>query len=247
MLRLKDKVALVTGSSRGIGRSIALAFAREGAQVVVTYKQGSDEAKEVVSEIQQEGGEAVDYYLNVGDRESVKAVVAKTVERFGKVDILVNNAGINKVNDFDQQTLDEWNEVLAIDLTGPFLCSQEILPHLSDGGRVINIGSTSGQIGGPRSPAYAAAKAGLVALTHCMARFVASRNITVNCLSPGIIASEMTAKTMPQSLKETRLRNILLGRLGTHEEVAPAAVFLASDESSFITAETLNVNGGEWW
>ena len=226
-MRLKDKVALVTGSSRGIGRAIALAFAREGAQVVVTYKQSPSQGEQVVSEICQNGGTAISHYLDVGDRESIKAVMTKTIDSFGKIDVLVNNAGMNKVNDFDQQTLEEWNEVLAIDLTGPFLCSQEALPHLSIGGRVINIGSTSGQIGGPRSPAYAAAKAGLVAVTHCMARFVASRNITVNCLSPGIIASEMTEKTMPQSLKETRLRNILLGRLGRHEEVAEAAVFFS--------------------
>ncbi len=246
-MRLKGKIALVTGSSRGIGCAISLAFAREGANVVITYNQSRDQGDQVVSKICKKGGEAFSHYLDVTDRESVKAVIAQTVERFGRVDILVNNAGVNKVNDFDRQTLEEWNDVLAVDLTGPFLCSQEVLPYLSSGGRVINIGSTSGQIGGPRTPAYAAAKAGLLALTHCMARFVAHRKITVNCLSPGIIASELTEKTMAPSVKETRLRNILLGRLGRYEEVAEAAVFLASDEASFITAETLNVNGGEWW
>lgn len=247
MSRLKDKTAFVTGSSRGIGRAIALTFAREGAKVVVTYRHEKEEAEKVATQIAESGSEALVQSLNVSDCKDVQRAMVQAHERFGGIDILVNNAGINRVNDFDRQTLEEWNEVLSVNLTGVFLCCQEVLPYMPKGGRIINIGSVSGQLGGPRTPSYAAAKAGVMALTHCLARFVAPRNITVNCLSPGIIASELTEKTMPAQLRETRLRNILLGRLGTYEEVAEAALFLATKDSSFITAETLNVNGGEWW
>jgi len=244
---LKDKVALITGSSRGIGKSIAFAFAREGAKVVVTYNKAEEEAQKVVAEIKKKRGEAFSQKIDVRDPISVEKVMVEGVSRYGKIDILVNNAGVNKVNDFDKQTVEEWNDVLSVDLTGVFICCQKVLPHISGGGRVINIGSVSGQLGGPRTPSYAAAKAGVIALTHCMARFVSSRKITVNCISPGIIASELTSQTMPDSLRQDRLRNILLGRLGEYREVSEVAVFLASEGASFITAETINVNGGEWW
>ncbi|MBI4125620.1 MAG: 3-oxoacyl-ACP reductase FabG [Deltaproteobacteria bacterium] len=247
MKRLKGKSALITGSSRGIGRAIALAFAREGAKIAVTYRRQKEAAEKVVRQICDQGGEAALLPLDVSEPDQIKQAIAETARHFGSIDILVNNAGMNRVNDFDKQTLEEWNEVLAVNLTGVFLCCQAALPHIPEGGRIINIGSVSGQLGGPRSPAYAAAKAGVMALTHCLARFTAPRKITVNCLSPGIVASAMTDQTMPASLRETRLRNILLGRLGTYEEIAEAALFLASPEAGFITAETLNVNGGEWW
>lgn len=247
MGRLQGKTALITGASRGLGKSIAIAFAREGASVAVTYRTQKEAAESVIAEIGQFGVKSFCLQLNTADPVHVREGVELTAERFGQIGILVNNAGINRVNDFDKQTLEEFNEVLAVNLTGVFLCSQAALPFIPDGGRVINIGSVSGQIGGPRTPSYAAAKAGVIALTHCLARFAAKRQITVNCISPGIIASELTDKTMPPVLREARLKNILLGRLASHDEVAATAVFLASDEASFITAETLNVNGGEWW
>lgn len=241
-MRLKDKVSIITGSSSGIGAAIARAFSTEGAIVVVTYKSHKGEAESLASEI---GADLV-LPVDVVSRESVRAMMGVVAGRCGRIDVLVNNAGINITGDFDQVTDDQWDAVLDVDLKGVFICCQEVLPYISENGRVINIGSLSGEYGGPRTPSYAAAKAGVMALTHCMARFVAHRNVTVNCLSPGVIESELTDTTMPQYLKEKILPLILLGRLGRYEEVTGAAVFLASSESSYITAQTISVNGGAW-
>lgn len=240
--RLQDKVCVVTGSSRGIGAAIAKAYAAEGGTVVVTYCASSGPAQEVAREC---GAELV-LPLDVRSRESVKACFAQVAERYGRMDVLVNNAGINRTGDFDEITDEMWDEVLDVDLKGVFVCCQEALPHLSDGGRVINVGSLSGEYGGPRTPSYAAAKAGVMSLTHCMARFVAERGITVNCLSPGVIDSDLTTESMPPFLKEKILPLILLGRLGRYDEVTEAAVFLASEGSGYMTAQTLSVNGGAW-
>ncbi len=244
---LQNKVALVTGSSRGIGRAIASAYASEGARVVVTFNECRKEAESLVLEMEGQGGEAFPLHLDVRDPAEIPRAMKAASEHFGGIDILVNNAGINRVNDFDKQTLEEWNEVFQVNLTGVFLCCQAVLPFIRDGGRIINIGSLSGQYGGPRTPSYASAKAGLIALTHCLARFVAPREITVNCLSPGIIESELTAQTMPASLRAKLEPQILLGRLGRYDEVAAAALFLASKGASYVTAHTLNVNGGIWF
>jgi len=241
-MRLKDKVAVVTGSSRGIGAAIAKAYAGEGCKVVITYAENGDKAAKVAEET---GSELV-LKMDVRDRNKIRNVYEETVKKYGKLDILVNNAGINRTNDFDKQTDDEWNDVIDVDLTGVFKCSQEVLGFIGDNGRIINVGSLSGEYGGPRTPSYAAAKAGVMALTHCMARFAAKRGITVNCLSPGVIESELTTQTMPDSLKKNILPLILLGRLGRYDEVTGAAVFLASDESSYMTAQTVSVNGGAW-
>jgi len=170
----------------------------------------------------------------------------RAAEHHGRIDVLVNNAGINVTGDFDAITDEAWDAVVDTDLKGVFLCCQEVLPHLADGGRVINVGSLSGEYGGPRTPSYAAAKAGVMALTHCMARFVAHRGITVNCLSPGVISSELTDQTMPPFLKERILPLILVERLGRYDELEEAAVYLASDESAYVTAQTVSVNGGAW-
>lgn len=241
-MRLADKVALVTGSSRGIGETIARAYAREGARVVVTYNESEADAERVARAI---GSELV-LRLDVRSRESIRAAMQATADRYGRLDVLVNNAGINITGDFDQITDEDWDAVVDTDLKGVFLCCQEVLPHLSDHGRVINVGSLSGEYGGPRTPSYAAAKAGVMALTHCLARFVAHRGITVNTLSPGVIASDLTAKTMPPFLKEKILPLILVGRLGRYEELEEAAIFLASDGSAYVTAQTISVNGGAW-
>ena len=240
--RLEGKVAIVTGSSQGIGEAIARAFAKEGARVAVTYKSQKERAEKVAEEI----GAAWCVHLDVTDRGSVRALMETVGTDAGKIDVLVNNAGINITGDFDEITDEAWDAVLDTDLKGVFVCCQEVLPYISDGGRVVNIGSLSGEYGGPRTPSYAAAKAGVMALTHCMARFVADRGITVNCLSPGVIDSDLTTKSMPPFLKEKILPLILLGRLGRYDEVTGAAIFLASDEASYITAQTLSVNGGAW-
>lgn len=241
-MRLKDKVAVITGSSRGIGAAIAKGYAQEGCKVVVTYVHQKEKAEEVARSI---GAELV-LKMDVRNREEIKAVYKKTVEKYGKIDILVNNAGINKTNDFDKQTDEEWQAVIDVNLTGVFKCSQEIVPYISDFGRIINIGSLSGEYGGPRTPCYAAAKMGVMALTHNMARFFAPRNICVNCLSPGVVASELTEKTMSPEVKETALSLMLIKRFARYDEMVGAAIFLGSDESSYMTAQTMSVNGGAW-
>lgn len=241
--RLKGRIAVITGSSRGIGETIARAFASEGAKVVIIYHSQRLKAETIGQGIRAE----LVLQVDVKERESVRKMFQTVGARYGRIDILVNNAGINRPADFDRQTDQEWDEVIAVDLKGPFICCQEVLPYISNGGRIVNVGSVSGQLGGPRTPSYAAAKAGLIALTQCLARFVADKGITVNCLSPGIVESELTARTLPTELRQKRLANILLGHFGSHDDVAATAVFLASRGASFITAQTINVNGGEWW
>ena len=241
-MRLKDKVCLITGSSRGIGAAIAKGFAKEGAHVVITYEKNKEKAEEIAKEI---GSELI-LQLDVRSRNNIKKSFEKTVEKYGKIDVLVNNAGINHTADFDKQTDEEWDEVINVNLTGVFRCCQEVLPHIQDFGRIINIGSLSGEYGGPRTPSYAASKRGIIALTHNLARFLGSRNICVNTLSPGVIAGDFTEKTMASEVKETALRLMLIKRFAKYEEMVGAAIFLASDESSYLTAQTISVNGGAW-
>jgi len=160
--------------------------------------------------------------------------------------VLVNNAGVNKTGDFDKLTEEDWDYVLDVDLKGVFLCCQEVLPLMPDGGRIINVGSLSGEYGGPRTPSYAAAKAGVMALTHCLARFVGGRGICVNCLSPGAIENEFTAQTMSPQVRELVDHLVLLKRFASADEMVGPAIFLASDESSYMTGQTLSINGGAW-
>lgn len=241
-MRLEGKVAVVTGSSRGIGEAIARGFAREGCKVVITYVEQQAKAEAVAADI----GADLCLKLDIRSREDARSVFEKTVVKYGQLDILVNNAGINRTADFDKQTDEEWQDVIDTDLTGVFRCSQEVLPFIGDYGRIINVGSLSGEYGGPRTPSYAAAKAAVMALTHNMARFLGSRNICVNCLSPGVIAGELTEKTMSPDVKETALSLMLIKRFARYEEMIGGAVFLASDESSYMTGQTLSINGGAW-
>ena len=241
-MRLKDKVCIVTGSSRGIGEAIAKGFCEEGAKVVVTYSVEKEKAEKVTKEI----GAQMTLKLDVRDRENIKTQFKKVFDHFGRIDVLVNNAGINRTADFDKQTDDEWDDVIDVNLTGVFRCCQEILPYISDYGRIINIGSLSGEYGGPRTPSYAAAKMGIMALTHNVARFLAPKNICVNTLSPGVVASDLTEKTMSPAVKETALSLMLLKRFARYEEMVGGAIFLASDESSYLTAQTISINGGAW-
>lgn len=240
-MRLKGKIALITGSSRGIGRSIALAFAKEGTRVVICYLSHKNEAMKVARRV---GQKAIVVQLDVRDRESIKKAVAQVKKKFGPgIDILVNNAGINIPNDFDKISDKDWRDVMTTNLDGVFKTSQELLPLIKKGGRIINIASISGQIGGPRTTHYAASKAAVIALTENLALFCAKKNILVNAISPGFIKSPMLAKAVKEG-KLPILEKIPLGRLGTYEEVAKVAVFLASDDASYITAQVINVNGG---
>ena len=241
-MRLKDKVCVVTGSSRGIGEAIARGFAKEGAKVVITYLTQKEKAQQVAKEINAE----MVLPLDVRDRMSIRRAFKKITDRYGRINVLVNNAGINRTADFDKQTDEEWNEVIDVNLSGVFRCCQEVLPYITDFGRIINIGSLSGEYGGPRTPSYAAAKAGVMALTHNLARLLGARNICVNTLSPGVIAGEFTEKTMSPDVKKTALSLMLIKRFARYDEMVGAAIFLASDESSYMTAQTLSVNGGAW-
>lgn len=241
-MRLKGKVAVVTGSSSGIGEAVARAYAREGAKVVVTYNTKMEPATSIAREIAAE----LVCHLDVRDRGSIRACFQAAFDRYGRIDVLVNNAGVNLTADFDKQTDEEWDIVLDIDLKGPFRCCQEVLPFISDGGRIINIGSLSGEYGGPRTPSYACAKMGLTALTHNVARFLGPRNICVNTLSPGVIGNEFTERTMSPAVKDTALSLMLIRRFARVDEMTGAAVFLASDESSYLTAQTISINGGAW-
>lgn len=241
-MRLKDKVCVVTGSSSGIGEAIARGYAKEGAKVVITYSTKKENAEKIAEEI---GSELV-VHLDVRNRESVKNAFKEINDKFGFINVLVNNAGINKTADFDKQTEEDWNEVINVNLTGPFRCCQEVLPYITDYGRIINIGSLSGEYGGPRTPSYAAAKMGLMSLTHNLARFLGHRNICVNTLSPGVIGNEFTEKTMSPEVRETAFSLMLIKRFARVEEMVGAAIFLASEESSYMTAQTLSINGGAW-
>jgi 3-oxoacyl-[acyl-carrier protein] reductase len=241
-MRLDGKTAVITGSSGGIGEAIARAYAREGANVVITYNTKIEPAKKIAEDISAE----LVCHLDVRDRGSIRACFKKAFDRYGRIDILVNNAGVNRTADFDKQTDEEWDLVLDVDLKGPFRCCQEVLPFISDGGRIINIGSLSGEYGGPRTPSYACAKLGLTALTHNVARFLGPRGICVNTLSPGVIANEFTEKTMSSSVRDTALSLMLIKRFARVDEMTGAAVFLASDESSYMTAQTISINGGAW-
>lgn len=241
-MRLDNKVCVVTGSSRGIGQAIIRGYAREGAKAVITYCDQKYLAEKVAEEINAE----MIVRLDVRDRESVRTAFKKVFEQLGRVDVLVNNAGINRTADFDKQTDEEWDEVLDVNLTGVFRCCQEILPYITDFGRIINIGSLSGEYGGPRTACYAAAKKAVQALTHNLARFLGERNICVNTLSPGVIAGEFTEQTMAPEVRKTALKLMLIKRFAHYEEMVGAAIFLASDESSYMTAQTLSVNGGAW-
>jgi len=243
---LQGKICFVTGGSRGIGRAISLAMAKAGATVAFTYTQNEAAALQVVETISSTGSKAIAVQMNVCDRISVRNGIARAEAELGGLDILVNNAGINKPTDFDQITDADWDEILSVNLKGPFICAQEVLPAMRrrGGGSIINIGSVSGQYGGPRTAHYAASKAGLISLAQVIARFGAKHNIRCNTLAAGLISSEMAAAGMQSAAVSKSAEAILLGRLGTPEEVGQVAVFLASTASSYITAQTINVNGG---
>jgi 3-oxoacyl-[acyl-carrier protein] reductase len=242
---LTGKCAVVTGASRGIGRAIALGLADAGADVLITYREQATEANSVVNAIEAKGRRAKTVQMDVTDRAGVNAAVAAAGD-FGATSILVNNAGINKPTDFDQISDADWDTILATNLKGPFMVAQAFLPLLKQagGGAIVHIGSVSGQYGGPRTAHYAASKAGLISLAQVIARFGAAHNIRSNVVSAGMIASDMAAGGLAAASVQKAAENILLKRMGSPDEVADAVVFLAGDAASYITAQTLNVNGG---
>jgi NAD(P)-dependent dehydrogenase (short-subunit alcohol dehydrogenase family) len=242
---LAGKNAIVTGGSRGIGRAIALGLAEAGADVVLTFRERNDEAENVARQIEAMGRRALALQMDVTNRASIEAA-AKQARDFGPLSILVNNAGVNKPTDFDQVTDADWDFILSTNLKGPFICAQVFLPLLAQagGGSIVHIGSVSGQYGGPRTAHYAASKAGLISLGEVIARFGAASNVRSNTVAAGLIASDMADAGLAAASVQKAAEAILLKRLGAAREVADAVTFLASDASSYITAQTLNVNGG---
>jgi 3-oxoacyl-[acyl-carrier protein] reductase len=243
---LDGKTALVTGGSRGIGRAIALALSEAGADVALTYRNEESGARETEAQIAKSGGKSFVMQMDVSDRATVERVRQRLGANWGALHVLANNAGINKPTDFDQVSDDDWDTIMATNLKGPFVVSQTFWPMLAaaNGASVINIGSVSGQYGGPRTAHYAASKAGLISLSQVMARFGAKQNIRSNTIAAGLIASDMAASALSSPAVASAAMSIPLARMGAPSEVASACVFLASDASSYITAQTINVNGG---
>ncbi len=242
---LSGKCAVVTGGSRGIGAAIAVGLAQAGADVMLTYREKHAEAHAVAHQIQALGRRALAVQMDVTHRLQVEQA-AEQARAFGPIQILVNNAGINKPTDFDHVTDEDWDRVVDANLKGPFVVSQVFLPLLKDagGGAITHIGSVSGQYGGPRTAHYAASKAGLISLAQVIARFGAQYNVRSNTVSAGLIASEMAQAGMASAAVQKAAETIILKRMGRPEEVADAVVFLSSDAASYVTAQTLNVNGG---
>ena len=242
---LLGKCAVVTGGSRGIGAAIALGLAEAGADVILTYRDNHGAAHEVAKAIEARGRRALAVQMDVTHRLSVEQA-ASQARAFGPVQVLVNNAGINKPTDFDQIGDTDWDMILDANLKGPFVVSQVFLPLLKEagGGAITHIGSVSGQYAGPRTAHYAASKAGLISLAQVTARFGASAKVRSNTVAAGLIASEMAAAGMASAAVQKAAETIVLKRMGTPQEVADAVVFLSSDAASYITAQTLNVNGG---
>jgi len=243
MFMLTGRVALVTGASRGIGRAIALSLAAGGAHVVAAAR--GDNAKATVEAILAAGGSAEVATLDVTDPASVDAVVAGVLERHKRIDVLVNNAGVTKDQLMLRMKRDDWDGVIAANLTGAYTCVQAVLKSMvrARQGRIISITSVVGEAGNAGQANYAASKAGIIGVSKSLAQEVASRGVRVNAIAPGYIATDMT-DAIPESAKEKLMDHIPLKRLGTAEDIAGAALFLASDDSKYITGQVLAVDGG---
>ena len=242
---LENKIAVVTGAGRGIGRGIALALAREGAMVVVNYNGSKERAEEVVRTIEEAGGKAAAIQCNISDFEAAKEFFANVVKEYGKIDILVNNAGITKDNLMMKMSEEEFQSVIQTNLAGTFhgvkFVTRPMMKQRQ--GRIINIASVSGVIGTMGQANYSASKAGVIGLTKAAAKELASRNITVNAVAPGFVATEMT-DVLSDSVKEAAVATIPLGRFGEVEDIAETVVFLASDKAKYITGQVICVDGG---
>lgn len=243
---LGGKVALVTGGSRGIGAGIALALGEAGAKVIVNYFEQKEKAEQIVRRITAEGGEAVSFGADVSDEEQVDSLLSFITSNFGGVDILINNAGIHQHLTIDKLSLEDWNRVVNVDLDSAFLLTKGVLPYMKEKGwgRIVNMSSLSGFAGTKVECHYAATKAGLIGFTKAIALETASFGITVNAISPGSVETDMLDIKTEEDRKK-RVVHIPVGRIGFPEDIAHATLFLVSPKASFITGETIHVNGGQ--
>lgn len=242
---LKNKVALVTGASRGIGRQVALSLAKEGATVIVNYNGSKEKADEVVAAIIAEGGVAESYGCNVADFEAAGEMITEVVKKYGSLDILVNNAGITKDGLLLKMTEEDFDKVININLKGTFNCIKHVTRQMlkQKAGRIINMSSVVGVAGNAGQVNYAASKAGVIGMTKSAAKELGSRGITVNAIAPGYIDTDMTA-VLSDDIKNQIIDSVPLKRMGQVEDIANAVVFLASDKASYITGQVLSVDGG---
>jgi 3-oxoacyl-[acyl-carrier protein] reductase len=246
MFDLTGRVALVTGGSRGLGRAMAVAFARQGADVVVNYRENAAAAEEVVGDIARMGRRAIAVQGSTADgREACEAIVKAALDEFGQVDILVNNAGITRDDLLIRMNAEDWDAVIDTNLSGPFWMTRAVARPMMKArhGRIINMSSVAGRIGNAGQANYVAAKAGLIGLTKTTARELASRNITCNAIAPGLIDTDILIG-MPEAATQAILQITAMGKIGKVEDVAAAAVYFASDESGFVTGQVLGVDGG---
>ena len=246
-MRLKEKTALVTGSSRGVGRAVALGFAKEGANIVVNYTSNEKAANEVVDAIQAMGSKAVAMKADVAQKSDVENLIKTAVETFGRLDILVNNAGFTRPAMMIKMAEEQWDEVVDIHLKGAFLCSQAAALQMKEqnSGKIINVTSVAGLVGTVGQINYSAAKGGILSMTKSIARELARYNVCANVISLGIVATDMTEKIRSdEKLKEIYMNRILLRRFAEPDDISPAFVFLGSDESNYITGQLLCVDGG---
>ncbi|MGW7830699.1 3-oxoacyl-[acyl-carrier-protein] reductase [Staphylococcus xylosus] len=239
------KSALVTGASRGIGRSIAIQLAEEGYNVIVNYAGNKEKADAVVEEIKAKGVESFAIQANVANGDEVKAMIKEVVSQFGSVDVLVNNAGITRDNLLMRMKEQEWDDVIDTNLKGVFNCIQKVTPQMlrQKGGSIINLSSVVGAVGNPGQANYVATKAGVIGLTKSAAKELASRHITVNAVAPGFIVSDMT-DALSDELKAQMLEQIPLAEFGEDSDIAHTVAFLASEKAKYITGQTIHVNGG---
>jgi 3-oxoacyl-[acyl-carrier protein] reductase len=245
MTQFNERIAIVTGGSRGIGRGIALELAKRGATVIVNYQRNADAANEVVGQIMAAGGKAQAVQADVSQEEDVVRLIKTAVDGFGKIDILINNAGVTRDNLIMRMSAEDFDTVMETNLRSTWLCSKTVVRDMMRKryGRIINVTSVSGIMGNAGQTNYSASKAGIIGFTKALAREVASRNITVNAVAPGFVATDLTAN-LPEDIAKKLNENIPLGRWATIEDVALATAFLASEDASYITGHVLNVDGG---
>jgi len=246
-MKLKNKIALVTGSSRGVGRAVALGFAKQGANVIVNYTSNENAANEVVAAIQSLGGKAISVKADVAQKPEAENLVNSAIDAFGRLDILVNNAGFTRPAMMIKMTEDQWDQVVDIHLKGAFLCAQAAGLHMKEqkSGKIINVTSVAGIVGTVGQINYRATKGSIISMTKSIARELAHYNVCANVISLGIVATDMTEKIRSdEKLKEIYMNRILLKRFAEADDIAPAFVFLASDESNYITGQLLCVDGG---